>query len=77
MHRHGIVRVFQISCTEWLEVFASYLRSPAGRNTHAIDRALTIGTSWNFGGERLPSLAASASDSDEADRQLGKCLCTK
>lgn len=67
----------QMSLTDRIEVFGSYMKSLAGRNTHAIDRGVTIGMSWSFGGGGLPSLGPADSGGDEADRQLGKCLCTK
>ena len=38
----------QVTVTKSIDVFGSYMRSLAGRNTHALDRALTFGASWNF-----------------------------
>ena len=67
----------QVTLTDRVDVFASYMRSLAGRNTHAIDRGITFGASWSFGGDRLPSLAGGSGGEEETDRQLGKCLCTK
>lgn len=65
----------QVSLTKTFDVFASFTKSLAGRNTHAIDRAISVGASWSFG-RSLPSLMlAGEADTEGADRQMGKCLC--
>ena len=63
----------QYSVTRSLDVFGSYMKSLAGRNTHALDRAITIGASWSFG-RSLRGLMLSEEDPEES---LIKCLCQK
>jgi hypothetical protein len=36
------------SITDSIDVFGSFVRTMAGRNEHALDRAITVGTSWSF-----------------------------
>jgi hypothetical protein len=67
----------QVSVSKSVDVFGSYMKSLAGRNTHALDRALTVGVSWSFGRNRsLQGLLGSA-ESDETEDSLIKCLCQK
>ena len=67
----------QVSVTKSLDVFGSYTRSLAGRNTHALQRGLTIGASWSFG-QSLSSLILSE-DRPRADGKgrMARCLCQK
>jgi len=70
----------QASVTKSLDVFGSYMKSLAGRNTHAINRGITVGASWSFGrGLRsmMQSAAAPSSSDEEGVRHLVKCLCQK
>jgi hypothetical protein len=63
----------QVSLTKSLDVFGSYMKSLAGRNTHALDRAITVGASWSFG-RGLRSLMMA---DDDTEGSLIKCLCQK
>jgi hypothetical protein len=66
----------QVSVTRSLDVFGSFMKTTAGRNSHALARGLTVGASWSFGGG-MPPLAASASTDAEPKQVLVRCLCQK
>jgi hypothetical protein len=67
----------QISLTDSVDLFGSFVTTIAGRNSHALARGLTIGASYGFGGgTKTGSLGESAS-SDEPTRILPRCLCQK
>jgi hypothetical protein len=36
------------SITDSIDLFGSFVRTMAGRNEHALNRAITVGTSWSF-----------------------------
>lgn len=36
------------SITDSVDIFGSFVRTVTGRNEHALDRAITVGTSWSF-----------------------------
>jgi hypothetical protein len=63
----------QYSLTKSIDVFGSFTKSLAGRNTHDLDRGITIGASWSFGGRRLQGLLGT----EETEDSLIKCLCQK
>lgn len=68
----------QVSLTKSLDVFGSYMKSLSGRNTHAVDRAITIGASWSFGRSlRALMLSGEAASEGVGERRLAKCLCQK
>ena len=68
----------QVSLTPSLDLFGSYMKSLAGRNTHALDRALTIGASWSFGrGLGALMLSGDSIPQKGRGRRLAKCLCQK
>ena len=68
----------QVSVTKSVEVFGSYMKSLAGRNTHALDRAVTVGASWSFGrGLGSLMLASNGTPGVGGKRRLAKCLCQK
>jgi hypothetical protein len=82
----------QMSVTSSLDLFGSYMKSLAGRNTHAIDRAITVGASWSFGrslralmipddapkGSSKASESSRTASTDEGGgRRLIRCLCQK
>ena len=62
----------QVSLTKSVDVFGAYTKSLAGRNTHALDRAITIGASWSFG-RTLRGLMMAGN----TEESLIKCLCQK
>ncbi len=64
----------QFSVTGSLDLFGSYMKSLAGRNTHALDRAITIGASWSFGRSLRGLIMAADEDPEES---LVRCLCQK
>ena len=59
------------SINDSMDVFASFVRTVTGRNEHALDRAITVGTSWSFRRKsNAPDvITASAPDSLTAARQ--------
>ena len=66
----------QVSLTNSLDVFGSFMTTTAGRNSHALARGLTVGASWSFGGG-MPPLVASAGTDAEPKAVLVRCLCQK
>lgn len=66
----------QVSLTKSVDLFGSYMKSLAGRNTHALDRALMVGMSWSFG-RGLGSLMLDSDSIPRRGRRLAKCLCQK
>jgi hypothetical protein len=68
----------QLSLTESIDLFGSFVTTVAGRNSHALARGLTFGASWGFGrGAKTGSLGGPASSSDETKQVLPRCLCQK
>ncbi len=68
----------QVSLTRSLELFGSYMKSLAGRNTHALDRAVTVGASWSFGRSLRALMLSDAGGQPKArGRKLARCLCQK
>jgi hypothetical protein len=63
----------QYSLTKSLDLFGSFTKSLAGRNTHALDRGITIGASWSFGRRRLQGFLGT--EEQEPEDSLIKCLC--
>ena len=62
----------QVSVSRSFDVFGSYLTTLAGRNGHALQRAVTVGVSWSFGqGLNL------GADPSESTRPMVRCLCQK
>ena len=54
------------------------MKSLAGRNTHALDRAVTVGASWSFGRSLRALMLADAGGQPKArGRKLARCLCQK
>jgi hypothetical protein len=66
----------QVSLTKSVDLFGSYMKSLAGRNTHALDRALMVGMSWSFG-RGLTALMLDSDVTPGRGRRLAKCLCQK
>ncbi|HKE85280.1 MAG TPA: hypothetical protein VKB50_16070 [Vicinamibacterales bacterium] len=65
-----------ISLSETTDLFVGYTRTMTGRNTHAIDRGLSLGLSWSFGHRRGAGGAALASR-DSREGSLVRCVCEK
>jgi hypothetical protein len=64
-----------ISLTETTDLFFGYTRTITGRNTHAIERGLSLGVSWSFG-RRLGGDETLASR-DSREGSLVRCVCEK
>jgi hypothetical protein len=65
---------FAFSLTETTDLFVGYTRTVTGRNTHAIERGLSLGMSWSFGrGGSGQALAAR----DNREGSLVRCVCEK
>jgi hypothetical protein len=62
-----------ISLTDTWDLFGSFTTTVTGRNTHAVDRGISLGLAWSFGG---PAAFARASR-DAREGTLVKCLCQK
>ena len=70
------------SLTESLDLFGSYVKQMAGRNTHEVDRALSIGLSWRFKRGKTEDLSAVTAPpapvgEQNARKSLVRCLCQK
>lgn len=59
--------------SETLDMFASYTTTVTGRNTHAVNRGVSLGMSWSFGGSNGDQLIAR----DGRQGSLVRCLCEK
>jgi hypothetical protein len=64
----------QVSVNKSVDVFASFVKTLAGRNSHALSRGITVGASWSFGRTSVSSLLADATEPKES---LIRCLCQK
>jgi hypothetical protein len=62
-----------VSLTDTTDVFLAYTTTVSGRNTHAVNRGLSLGVSWSFG--RSDGGALVSRDGREAS--LVRCLCEK
>lgn len=67
----------QMSVSKSIDVFGLYMKSLAGRNTHALNRAITIGASWSFGRGLSALMLADNGAPNRPGRRLAKCLCQK
>jgi hypothetical protein len=56
-----------------IDAFASYTTTVTGRNTHAVNRGISIGMSWSFGQSDGEQLIAR----DGRQGSLVRCLCEK
>ena len=65
-----------ISLTDSTDLFFGYTRTITGRNTHAIERGLTLGVSWSFG-RRLGGGEESLASRDSREGSLVRCVCEK
>jgi hypothetical protein len=65
---------FALTLSETIDVFASYTTTVTGRNTHAVNRGISLGMSWSFGrsfgDEQLIAR-------DGRQDSLARCLCEK
>lgn len=62
-----------ISVTDTWDVFGSFTTTLTGRNTHAVNRGISLGVAWSFGGPG--TLIRTSRDAREGT--LVKCLCQK
>jgi hypothetical protein len=60
------------SLNDRMDVFGAYTVTVRGRNTHAVNRGLSIGVSWSFGGSSDEKLIA-----DSRRQSLIRCVCEK
>lgn len=63
-----------VSLSDSIDLFVGYTRTVTGRNTHAVNRGLSIGMSWGFGrssGDAGPLVR------DGRETALVRCLCEK
>lgn len=61
------------SLTETMDVFTSFTTTVTGRNTHAVNRGISLGVSWSFGQSGEARLIAQ----DGRQGSLVRCLCEK
>jgi hypothetical protein len=62
-----------VSITDTMDVFASFTTTVWGRNTHAVNRGISLGMSWSFGGSDGQQLIAG----NGRQGSLVRCLCEK
>jgi hypothetical protein len=62
-----------VSINDTMDVFASFTTTVAGRNTHAVNRGISLGLSWSFGQSGGEQLIAR----DGRQGSLVRCLCEK
>jgi len=62
-----------LSLTDTWDLFGSFTTTVTGRNTHAVNRGISLGVAWSFGG---PSTLIRTSR-DAREGTLVKCLCQK
>ena len=62
-----------MSLNDSIDLFMGYTKTLTGRNTHAVNRGLSIGMSWGFG--RPSGDDGPLRDGREAT--LVRCLCEK
>jgi hypothetical protein len=61
------------SINDSIDAFASYTTTVTGRNTHAVNRGISLGMSWSFGQSDGAQLVAR----DGRQGSLVRCLCEK
>jgi hypothetical protein len=59
-----------VAISDTWDVFGSYTTTLTGRNTHAVNRGVSLGVTWSFGGDGESALSA-------RERTAVRCLCTK
>jgi hypothetical protein len=62
-----------VSLTDTVDLYGSFTRTITGRNTHAVNRGVSIGLSWSFGGSGSAALASRST----REGALVRCLCQK
>jgi hypothetical protein len=61
------------SLNDTVDVFGSFTVTVRGRNTHAVNRGISMGVSWSFGDRGNQSLIGASA----RERSLTRCLCEK
>jgi hypothetical protein len=61
-----------VSLNDTIDLFASYNRTVIGRNTHAVNRGVSLGMAWSFGRSSGDFLSR-----NRREGTLVTCLCTK
>ena len=62
-----------VSLTDTVDLFGSFTTTLSGRNTHAVNRGLSIGVAWSFGEGGAMALASRSA----SEGSLVRCLCQK
>jgi hypothetical protein len=62
------------SVSDTMDIYASYTTTVTGRNTHAVNRGVSLGLSWSFG---RPSGDEPLASGDARQGSLVRCLCEK
>ena len=62
-----------VSITDTVDLFGSFTTTVTGRNTHAVNRGISVGMGWSFGGPSALTRAAR----DAREDTIVKCLCQK
>jgi hypothetical protein len=61
------------SLSDTVDVFGSFTMTVHGRNTHAVNRGISLGVSWSFGDSANKPLMST----DARKRSLIRCVCEK
>jgi len=61
------------SLSERFDLFGAFTTTVQGRNTHAVNRGLSVGVSWSFGGKGDTTLVAGKRQT----KSLVRCVCEK
>jgi hypothetical protein len=59
--------------TDRMDLFGAFTRTVHGRNTHAVNRGLSIGVSWSFGLQDDTTLTSG----NRQTKSLARCVCEK
>jgi hypothetical protein len=68
------------SVSETVDLFASFMKQTAGRNTHEVAHAVSVGMSWAFRrreSDAMATAAPAAPTGTAARKSLLRCLCQK
>ena len=71
-----------LSISDSMDIFASFSRLVVGRNGHALNRGISVGTSWSFARRKTPPIVSTASGSPDVatarrEGSLIRCVCQK
>jgi hypothetical protein len=63
------------SISDRMDVFGAFTKTVRGRNTHAVNRGVSVGVSWTFGASADSALIAA--NHGRQTRSLVRCVCEK